>query len=166
MIEKEIVSNIPLVGADGELVGKAKEEAVKIEQEEMGVPFQDFDIYQMMAEQFNVTPKENRLAEVMFGLAEEQGEFFGYHKRMARGDYETPEQQQEALLMATKELGDMLWYMQAWCSIHGIKFGEIPFNNINKLSKRKEQNLIKGSGDSRGEEPEIVQIEEISNDTK
>ena len=140
----ELIKTIPIVGADGQVLNPKETEI-----DTTGVPFQDFDMYQMLAEKSNVTPPENRLSEIMFGLAEEMGEFFSFHKRMVRGDYETPEKQQEALFLASKELGDILWYMSAWCTIHGLQFGEVPFQNIDKLAKRMEKNMVKGSGDTR-----------------
>lgn len=131
--------------------------------ENQDIPFQDFDLYQMLAERSNVTPDSNRLVEILTGMTEELGEFMSFHKRMMRGDYKTPEQQQEALILASKELGDMLWYMSAWCTIHGIQFGEIPFNNLEKLRKRMEQNKITGSGDTREEDLKVVEeIKDLS----
>ena len=148
----ELVKSIPIVGADGEALTKVKEEK--------DIPFRDFDLYQMLAEKSNVTPPSNRLMEVLTGLTEELGEFMSFHKRMMRGDYETPEQQQEALDLAKKELGDMLWYMSAWCTINRIPFGDVPFSNLEKLKKRMEQNKIKGTGDERELDPEIKLVQE------
>lgn len=153
----ELVKNIPIVGMDGKPLVEPKEETPK-----EALPFQDFDIYQMLAERSNVTPAPNRLVEILTGLSEELGEFMSFHKRMMRGDYETPEQQQDALMLAAKELGDMMWYMSAWCTIHGIQFGEIPYNNLEKLRKRMEQNNVKGEGDTREEDLKDANISEDS----
>lgn len=155
----DIIKKIPIVGMDGKPLTET--EAT----ENAPVPFQDFDMYQMLAEKSNVTPPENRLSEIMFGLAEEMGEFFSFHKRMVRGDYDTPEKQQEALYLASKELGDIMWYMSAWCTIHGLQFGEVPFQNLDKLSKRMQKNLVKGSGDTREEDETIEgKAEEVKTD--
>jgi NTP pyrophosphatase (non-canonical NTP hydrolase) len=148
----ELIKSIPIVGLDGKPLTEVEAD------NNAPVPFQDFDLYQMLAEKSNVTPKDNRLSEIMFGLAEEMGEFFSFHKRMIRGDYDTPEKQSEALFLASKELGDILWYMSAWCTIHGLQFGEVPFQNIEKLSKRMQKNLVKGSGDTRETDGELKNV--------
>ena len=154
MSEVELVKNIPIVGADGTVLSEAKDKAVE---ENTGVmPFQDFDLYQMLAEQSNVTPPSNRLVEILTGLTEELGEFMSYHKRMMRGDYDTTDKQTEALDLAKKELGDMLWYMSAWCTIHKIPFGDVPYSNLEKLQKRMEKNMVKGSGDTREQDSKVV----------
>ena len=151
MGQSKIISKIPIVGADGEILSKEPNQELSNQTGER-MPFEDFDMYQMLAERSNVTPPENRLFEILTGLAEEQGEFMSFHKRMARGDYKTQAEQTEALGLAMKELGDMLWYMSAWCTIHHIPFGEVAFANIEKLSKRMDQNKVHGSGDTREED--------------
>jgi len=147
----ELIKKTPLVDSDEKELTPT--EATRTGERE---PFQDFDLYQMFAEKTNVTPPNNRLVEILTGLSEELGEFMSFHKRMMRGDYDTPEKQQEALILASKELGDMLWYMSAWCTIHAIPFGEIPYANLEKLKKRYEKNMIKGTGDTREQEESNV----------
>lgn len=144
--ETKLVKKIGIVGADGKPIG---EQAIEETQTGERMPFEDFDLYQMLAEKTNVTPPENRLVEILTGLSEELGEFMSFHKRMMRGDYDTPEKQTEALDLAKKELGDMLWYMSAWCTIHHIPFGDVPYSNLKKLDARMAQNKIKGVGDTR-----------------
>lgn len=152
----ELIKKIPLTDGDGNVISNEEPQMETGEAQ----PFQDFDLYQMFAEKTNVTPPENRLVEILTGLSEELGEFMSFHKRMMRGDYDTPEKQQEALVGASKELGDMMWYMASWCTIHKIPFGDIPYGNLEKLRKRMEKNMIKGAGDNR--ELEETPIKEIS----
>lgn len=159
----ELVKKIGIVGADGEPMG---EQAIEETQTGERMPFEDFDLYQMLAEKTNVTPPENRLIEILTGLTEELGEFMSFHKRMMRGDYDTPEKQAEALDLAKKELGDMMWYMSAWCTIHHIPFGDVPYSNLKKLDARMAQNKIKGTGDTREEDLKVVSEEEVCTDTE
>lgn len=148
----ELIKSIPLVGANGEsLAPETKEEVL---------PFQDFDLYQMLASQ--VEPSATSLTEILIGLGEEYGEFLGFHKRMMRGDYVTEQEQEKALYLAYKELGDMLYYMSQWCTIHKLKLGDVPFNNLEKMAKRMEQGNILGAGDER--EMKDVTPEEVKTD--
>ena len=142
----ELIKSIPLVDADGQELNP--KEVIE------DIPFKDFDMYQMLANQ--IEPKVTGLAEILIGLSAEFGEFMGYHKRLLRGDYKTPEQQSEALAGASKELGDMLWNMSEWCTMHKMPFGEIPYQNLEKLRKRMEQSKILGSGGAREEEDLIL----------
>jgi NTP pyrophosphatase (non-canonical NTP hydrolase) len=150
----ELIKSIPIVGLDGKPLTETEAD------NNAPVPFQDFDLYQMLADK--VEPSITGLTEVLVGLSEELGEFMGFHKRMMRGDYKTKEEQSNALFLASKELGDILFYMSAWCTIHGLQFGEVPFQNLEKLSKRMEKNLVKGSGDTREEDTELKNVTESS----
>lgn len=48
-----------------------------------------------------------------------------------------------------KELGDILWHVAAIAADHGIPLTEIASCNIEKLTKRKKNNTLTGSGDNR-----------------
>lgn len=157
----ELIKKIPLTDGDGNVISQPEQETGEAQ-----LVFQDFDLYQMLAEKTNVTPPNNRLVEILTGLSEELGEFMSFHKRMMRGDYDTPEKQQEALVGASKELGDMLWYMAAWCTIHKIPFGDIPFGNLEKLNARMEKNLIKGAGDNREQETETKEVSPVEDSSE
>ena len=48
-----------------------------------------------------------------------------------------------------KELGDILWCLSAVAADNGFTLEEIARSNINKLSGRKKDNTLQGSGDER-----------------
>lgn len=48
-----------------------------------------------------------------------------------------------------KELGDVLWYLSVIAKYIGLTLEEVAQLNIDKLSSRKERNVIHGSGDNR-----------------
>lgn len=48
-----------------------------------------------------------------------------------------------------KELGDVLWYISQLSSELGISLDDVATTNIEKLSKRKSDGKIHGSGDNR-----------------
>lgn len=48
-----------------------------------------------------------------------------------------------------KELGDVLWQLQACCSELGFSLEDVAQSNIDKLSGRSERGTIVGEGDER-----------------
>lgn len=48
-----------------------------------------------------------------------------------------------------KELGDVLWQLQACCSELGFSLEEVAIENLRKLSGRNERGTIVGEGDER-----------------
>jgi NTP pyrophosphatase (non-canonical NTP hydrolase) len=52
-------------------------------------------------------------------------------------------------LNVKKELGDVLWSVAAVAADHGFSLEEVAMSNILKLSIRKTQNTLQGSGDNR-----------------
>jgi NTP pyrophosphatase (non-canonical NTP hydrolase) len=48
-----------------------------------------------------------------------------------------------------KELGDVLWYVTSMADDFGATLEDVVNMNVEKLTKRKEQGLIKGDGDNR-----------------
>lgn len=156
---KPKIEPLKILGMDGKPLNE--EQAV----ENAPIPFSDFDLYQKMASvSLQESPKENRMNECLLGMAEEIGEFIGIHKRLQRGDYNTPELQKEAVFKAVREMGDTLYYMSGWCTEVGVPFGEIPFQNLEKIAKRMEQGNIKGTGSDR-EEIEEKDLEDGKIDT-
>lgn len=81
------------------------------------------------------------------GLAGEVGELCNKLKKVMRdkGGEISP----EFLADATKEMGDILWYVAELSSSLGIDLNEVAKLNLEKLAKRKENGTIQGSGDNR-----------------
>lgn len=52
-------------------------------------------------------------------------------------------------LQVKKELGDVLWCLTAVAMDYGYTLEDVAQSNINKLSKRKQEGTITGSGDNR-----------------
>jgi NTP pyrophosphatase (non-canonical NTP hydrolase) len=48
-----------------------------------------------------------------------------------------------------KELGDVLWYIAAICTELDFHMEDVAFQNLEKLSSRKNRNKIHGYGDDR-----------------
>lgn len=49
----------------------------------------------------------------------------------------------------TKELGDVLWQLQACCSELGLNLNDVAELNLQKLGDRDERGVIVGEGDNR-----------------
>lgn len=52
-------------------------------------------------------------------------------------------------LNVKKELGDALWSIATIALDNGFTLEEIALSNVNKLTKRKSDNVLTGSGDNR-----------------
>jgi len=52
-------------------------------------------------------------------------------------------------LQVKKELGDILWCLSAVAADYGYTLEDVAQSNINKLSKRKVDGTLTGSGDNR-----------------
>ena len=76
------------------------------------------------------------------GLASEAGEVAGKIKKLLRDDYYDPGGM-------AYELGDVLWYCARLGDAIGYDLEKIMEINHSKLSKRKEENVLSGSGDYR-----------------
>jgi NTP pyrophosphatase (non-canonical NTP hydrolase) len=48
-----------------------------------------------------------------------------------------------------KEMGDVLWYLQALSDHLGVPFEDVARTNLAKLASRQQRNILKGSGDNR-----------------
>ena len=81
------------------------------------------------------------------GLAEEAGEVAGKFAKAVRDENGyISDDRREAI---KKELGDVCWFVAELSTLLGFKLEEILQENINKLTDRKNRNVIKGSGDNR-----------------
>ena len=85
------------------------------------------------------------------GLAGEAGELANKVKKILRGDCEkyTSEEWEHLRDDLVKELGDVLWYVAALATDLGEDLEVIAERNLTKLSLRKSQGKIKGTGDNR-----------------
>lgn len=87
------------------------------------------------------------LSYATLGLAGEAGEIANKVKKLWRdGDGSISEEKEKEL---SDELGDVLWYVSAICSVLGLELDDIAKHNIEKLKSRLERNVISGSGDNR-----------------
>lgn len=110
----------------------------------------DFDKYEKLASRtgvFEGKVAENPLMYLGLGVTSEAGEVADKIKKIMRNDQGiiSPEKK-EALKL---ELGDVLWYLSQISKNLSIPFSEVAQANIDKLWKRHQEGLIKGSGDNR-----------------
>ena len=81
------------------------------------------------------------------GLAEEAGEVAGKFAKAVRDDCgRITSERREAI---KKELGDVCWFVAELSTLLGFKLEEVMQHNIDKLTDRKNRNVIRGSGDER-----------------
>jgi len=80
----------------------------------------------------------------LFNLGAEAGEVLGVVAKSIR-DQRTFDYDQKI----KKELGDVLWHVAAVALDNGFTLEDIAAANIAKLSERKKQGTIQGSGDNR-----------------
>lgn len=78
-----------------------------------------------------------------FALVEEVGEFHGKVAKELRGDRVIPKTEK------LKELGDILWQLNACCIQMGSSLEEVAKMNLDKLEDRANRGVLKGEGDNR-----------------
>lgn len=81
------------------------------------------------------------------GLMGEAGEVAEKIKKLARDKQGQVSSADKAEL--TKELGDVLWYLQGIADFLGVTLEDVARQNLRKLSSRKRRGKIGGSGDNR-----------------
>jgi NTP pyrophosphatase (non-canonical NTP hydrolase) len=86
------------------------------------------------------------MAQVL-GLVGESGEFAEKVKKLIRD--KNGELSDEARTELLKELGDVLWYVNAVSHLLGSNLTDVAQNNLNKVLSRKERGVTKGAGDNR-----------------
>lgn len=80
----------------------------------------------------------------------EAGEFAEHVGKAIRDDgYGVNELTSERRELLIKEIGDVLWYLNAAAVELGTSLEQVAETNVAKLAKRKQENKIKGSGDNR-----------------
>jgi NTP pyrophosphatase (non-canonical NTP hydrolase) len=108
----------------------------------------DFNIYQTKALETAIYPDQGKnIIYPALGLTGEAGEVSELIKKMIRDDGGVlTEPRREKLL---KELGDVLWYVAVVAHEAGLMLGDVAQVNLDKLSRRKEEGKITGSGSDR-----------------
>ena len=83
----------------------------------------------------------------VMGLTEEAGEVAGkFAKAIRDNDGVIDNERKEAII---KELGDVCWFVAELCTLMNVSMERVMQENINKLTSRRERNVIHGSGDNR-----------------
>jgi len=92
----------------------------------------------------DITPQ---MMGMVLGLSDESGEVLGKFKKLLRDKRGvlTDEDKKEIL----KEIGDILWYINAVAHLLGSNLEEVAQKNNEKLLSRKERGVLSGSGDNR-----------------
>lgn len=98
--------------------------------------------YAVRAHELARYPTEQGLVYTALGLTGEAGEYAEKVKKFIRdGTWDKD--------LAIKELGDVLWYLNAAAVQIGSSLEEVASINLAKLYDRKERGVLKGSGDTR-----------------
>ena len=105
-------------------------------------PVEDLNEYQRKAVSFAIYPDTHKVLYPALGLCGEAGEVAEKVKKQVRdGVFNRYE--------VAKELGDVLWYLSNIANDIGYSLKEGANINVDKLTGRKNRNVIKGSGDNR-----------------
>jgi NTP pyrophosphatase (non-canonical NTP hydrolase) len=101
----------------------------------------NFNEYQKLARSTAIYPEEYKVIYPALGLCGEAGEVAEKVKKNIRDG--------KSLDGVGLELGDVLWYISALADGLGVTLEEVAQANVDKLTSRKERNMIGGSGDNR-----------------
>ena len=108
----------------------------------------ELDDYKQWTRKTAIYPKEQELPYLMLGLTSEVGEVADKLKKHIR-DRPNESFSDEQIIAIQKELGDVFWYLARLHDHFGISMQHTILTNVDKLSKRLENNTISGSGDNR-----------------
>lgn len=103
--------------------------------------------YQDFATSTAIYPDDMAIIYPTLGLTGEAGEVADKVKKVCRDN--NKQFDEEHIMAIAKELGDVLWYVAALAADLGFTLQEIAEMNIEKLSSRKERNVLHGEGDER-----------------
>lgn len=107
----------------------------------------DFTNYQRLTDTTAIYPREFALEYLTLGLVGEAGEVANKVKKVFR-DYDG-QLTVDIRAQILDELGDVMWYVAQLCAELRTDMGAVAEANIEKLTKRKKNNTLKGSGDIR-----------------
>jgi len=106
------------------------------------------DLYENLAGQTAIFPKEKALEYLALGLTSEAGEVAGKVKKLIR-DGEDVEGFELKKIAIASEIGDVLWYCAMIAKEVGVPLNDIMKENLKKLHSRKKRGTLSGSGDER-----------------
>ncbi len=106
------------------------------------------DLYENLAGQTAIFPKDRALEYLALGMTSEAGEVAGKVKKLIR-DGEDVEGFEIKKLAIASEIGDVLWYCAMMAKEVGVPLNTIMQENLRKLHDRKERGTLQGSGDDR-----------------
>ena len=106
------------------------------------------DLYENLAGQTAIFPKDKALEYLALGMTSEAGEVAGKVKKLIR-DGEDVEGFEMKKLAISSEIGDVLWYCAMMAKEVGVPLNDIMKENLKKLHGRKERGTLQGSGDER-----------------
>lgn len=86
------------------------------------------------------------MAQIL-GLVGESGEFADKVKKLIRDKNGVVSDEDKKELL--KELGDILWYVNAVSYLLGSNITDVAQSNLDKVLSRKERGVTKGAGDNR-----------------
>ncbi|HOK59354.1 MAG TPA: nucleoside triphosphate pyrophosphohydrolase family protein [Candidatus Dojkabacteria bacterium] len=107
----------------------------------------NFNEYQQKIKVTAQYPPSLRVIYPALGLGGESGEVLEKIKKVYRD--KNGVFTKEDIDSISKELGDVLWYVQALCNDLGISMQDVAEQNVTKLSNRLNNNTIHGNGDDR-----------------
>ena len=107
----------------------------------------DLDMYQQVAKQTAIYPREQAIIYPTLGLTGEAGEVANKVKKIIRDD--NNKINKGLVQEISAEIGDCLWYISVLAGDIGIKLSDIANANLIKLANRKKKGTIHGSGDTR-----------------
>lgn len=109
-----------------------------------------FDEYQEFCKTTAIYPERHQpigLLYTVLGLANESGECAGKVKKLIRD--EKGQLNEEYKTKILDEVSDVCWYVAMLCDELNTSLSSVIQHNVEKLTDRKERNVLSGSGDNR-----------------
>lgn len=111
-----------------------------------------FDEYSRTANSTSLAPGPQDMTSTVFlakilGLTGESGEIADKVKKILRDQSGVPTTDDKREII--KELGDVLWYINAICDHMDVPLQQVADMNLQKVLSRKARGVTHGSGDNR-----------------